>query len=201
MDNADTLGVLRQLERGEISADEADARLNAPPPMIEYDAAPHFDETEIPLWMRRIWVYPLIAGVLVVFFGAWIIATTVHANILWLVLGLPILLAGALLLALAASAHSEHWLYVNIENARKRRRAIRFGIPFPLGLVRLGLWFARFAMPRPRRAKVSTARMKFDAFWENPDDLFNALESELRSGRGMTVDVEDKGERVQVYIV
>ncbi len=200
MENTDALGVLKQLERGEISADEADARLNAPP-QIERDESPHFDESAIPIWIRRIWVYPLIAGVLIVLLGTWIIAATVHANILWFLLGLPMVLSGSLLIALAAGTHSAHWVYVNIENSRKHRRAIRFGIPFPMSLVRLGLWFARFKTPKPRaNVNVSTSRIRFNTFWQDPDEFFGALERELKEGRGITVDVDDKNEHVQVYI-
>jgi hypothetical protein len=201
MDNTGTLGILQQLERGEINADEAETRLTAPPPIARVDAPP-FDPMVIPSWLKQIWVTALIAGVVVVLFGAWIIAATVHTNILWFLLGLPSVLLGSLLIAIGAGAFSGHWLYVNVEESRKRHHTIRFALPFPTGMIRLGLWIARFVQPHPHaRVRVSTSNSKFDALWEDPDEFINALERELREGRGITVDVDAADERVQVYIV
>jgi hypothetical protein len=201
MDNQDALGVLKQLERGEISASEADARLDTPP-FVESEDVSRVGAVEMPTWVRRIWVYPLIGGILTVLLGAWIITATVHANILWLLLGVPIVLLGTLVLAIAAAAYSGHWVYVNIEQSRKRRHTIRFGVPFSMGLLRLGLWIARRTTPNaPAKINVSTSRVKFDALWEDSDAFFAALERELAEGRGITVDVEGKDERVRVYIV
>ncbi len=201
MDNASTLGVLRQLERGEISAREADTRLTAPP-LVERVDAPPFERVQIPAWAERIGIVVLTAGIAIVWFGAWIIAATVRANILWLLFGLPLVLLGSLLLAIGASGFSGHWLYVNVEPSRQHRRAFRFAFPFPIGLLRLGLWIAQWAQPHARaRVRVCTARSKFDAFWDDPDELIDALERELREGRGIAIDVDDNDARVQVYIV
>jgi hypothetical protein len=201
MDNPSTIGVLRQLERGEINAAEADTRLSTPPP-IERVAVPPFDQMQIPTWVRRIAISVLMAGTGGVLLGAWIIAATVRANVLWFLLGLPIVLIGSLVIAIGAGGFSGHWLYVNVEPSRKHHHAIRFALPFPMGLLRFGLWIARFAQPHPRaRVRVSTARSKFDAFWDDPDEFINALERELAEGRGITVDVDDNDERVQVYII
>jgi hypothetical protein len=201
MDNASTLDILRRLERGEISATEADTRLITPSP-VERVAAPPFDAMVIPSWVYRIGVVMLTAGIAIVLFGAWIIAATVHTNPLWFLLGLPLVLLGSLLIAIGAGGFSGHWLYVNVEQSRKHHHAIRFALPFPMGLLRFGLWIARFVQPYPRaRVRVSTARFKFDAFWDDPDELIDTLERELREGRGITVDVDDNNERVQVYIV
>ncbi|MBI4790036.1 MAG: hypothetical protein HY782_23625 [Chloroflexi bacterium] len=200
MDNADTLGVLRQLERGEISAAQADEWLSEPS-AIERDHAPGIEETSAPKWVRRLWFYPLIAGLLIVGLGVWIIIATVHANILWFLFGLPILLLGTLIVAVAAGAESGHWLYVNVNEGGKRRHNIRFGIPFPLGLLRGGLRIAGLFGQHPRmKINVHSHSVKFDA-WTEADAFVTALERELAQGRGVTVDVNDKDERIQVYIV
>jgi len=193
MTNGDTLDVLKKLERGEINVNEADARLNEP--SAEPAAPPKF---EIPTWVRRIWIYPMILGVLTVLLGAWIIAATVNANILWLFVGLPVVLLGSLLLAITATLFSGHWLFVNIEQSRKRRRTIRFGFPFSMGLLRLGMFFAGRTKAR---MNIQTDRANFSAFWDKPDEFLQSIERELREGRGITIDVDDKDERVQVYIV
>ena len=197
MDNSDTLGILQQLERGEINANEADARLNAPTVERNYD--PRFEETDAPSWVRRLWVYPLIAGLLLVGLGAWIIVATVHANILWFLLGLPIVLLGAVVLSIAASARSGHWLYVNVKEAGRRGHTFRFGIPLPLDLARVGLWIARWFVPRTR-FRVGKASRIFDQ-WDDVNEILDVLERELNERRGVMVDVDDNDEHVQVYIV
>ncbi len=197
MDNSDTLGILEQLERGEIDAREADARLNAPRPVIERADAPREDARDVPEWIRRLWVYPLLAGVLLVGFGAWIIVATVHANILWWLLGLPIVLLGSLVLAIAASARSGHWLFVNVKDAE--RHNFRFGIPLPLGLARAALWIARWFVPKSS-FRVGRNRMVFDN-WDDVNAILDAFERELNERRGLTIDVDEDDERVQVYIV
>ena len=49
--NADALGILKQLERGEISVEQADERLNEPPP-VEPDSPP-IPEAGAPAWFTR----------------------------------------------------------------------------------------------------------------------------------------------------
>ena len=199
MDNSDALGILRQLERGEINAHEADARLSAPP-AIERDDEPQFDETDAPNWVRQLWVYPLAAGILIVGVGAWIITATVNANILWFIVGLPIVLLGSFVIAVAASARSGHWMYINVREGGRHRHNVHFGIPFPFGLIRFGLeiaqWFAPYSHIRFRMNRNGTS---FD--WSDAEALIDALERELAANRGVTVDVDDDDNRVQVYIV
>lgn len=196
MEISDTLGVLKQLERGEISAREADARLNTPP--LARLAAPPFDKSELPAWLRWAWSIPLFGGTLIVVFGAWIIAATARANMLWFLLGVPIVLLGSLVIIIGASVFSGHWLYVNVENSRKHRSRVRLAIPFPIGLLRLALWLAPWAI------KLSGNRLRINHAKFDLDDsaaLIAALARELKEGRGLTVDVDDHDERVQVYIV
>lgn len=201
MDESNTLGILKQLERGEINASEAEARLDSPP-KIERDYQPRFDETDAPRWVQQLWVYPLVAGLLLVGFGTWVIVATVHANILWWLLGLPIVLLGALVLAIAASARSGHWMYVNIKHAGRRSHNIRFGVPVPFGLIRFGLWTAQWFGPHPRaHFRVDRHATDFNMDWSDADAFIAALERELTERRGVTVDVDDDDEQVQVYIV
>lgn len=200
MDNADTLGILRQLERGEINAREADARLYAP--RVERTDTPPFDKIDSPNWMRLMWSIPLTLGTLIVVLGTCIIAATVHANILWFLIGIPVVLFGTLLIVLGAGAFSDHWVYVNIEESRHNRHHFRFGIPFPIGLLHLAVWIAPWAFSWSKN-KIHTSHGNFNwnGDWDDPAEIIAALERELKEGRGITVDVDDKNERVQVYIV
>ena len=200
MDNADTLGILRQLERGEINAREADARLDTP--RVERTDTPPYDKIELPEWMRWVWSIPLALGTLIVLFGTWIISATVHTNILWFLIGIPIVLFGTLLIILGAGAFSDHWLYVNVESSRRNKHRIRFGMPFPIGLLHLVAWIAPWAINFSRN-KIRTRQSNFNwnGDWDDPAEIVAALERELKNGHGLTVDVDDKNERVQVYIV
>jgi hypothetical protein len=197
MDNSNTLGILKQLERGEINLNEAEARLNAPLPKIEHDFEPRLDTMDVPDWVRQLWVYPLAVGLLLVCFGGWVIAATANANMLWWLLGLPIVLLGSLVIAIAASARSGHWLYVNVKDAGTHN--IRFGVPLPLGLARAALWVARWFVPMSS-FRAGKNRMGFDD-WDDVTEILAAFERELNERRGITVNVDDDDERVQVYIV
>jgi hypothetical protein len=194
MEQSDTLGILKKLERGEINANEADARLNAPVPGIEHDDEPRF-ETQAPQWVRRLWLYPLVIGLLLVGFGAWVIVATVHANILWWLVGLPIVLLGSFVTALSASAPWGHWLYVSVQDAENH--TIRLGIPLPLGLARMVLWVAPWVVPL-KSLRFGESRVGF-VDWNDITALLDAFERELNERHGIAVQVDDE-ERVQVYI-
>jgi hypothetical protein len=200
MENTDTLGILKKLERGEISASEADAKLTTP--QVEPIDSTPFDRTEMPAWVHTVWSIPLIVGTLIVMFGAWMIAATAHTNLLWFLLGIPLVLFGSLFIVIGASAFSGHWLYVNVEESRRHRHAIRFGMPFPIGLLRLALWIAPWAIKRSRnRIRINHGKFDLSDDWADPVTLLAAFERELKEGRGITIDVDDQNERVQVYIV
>lgn len=183
--NSYTLGVLKELERGKINIEEASARLNAKP--VNADA-PAFNP-KLPRWIRWLRLYTFTSGTVIVLFGAWIIVSTAYSNILWLIVGLPVLLLGALILSLAALFSSMHWLYVHVEQKRGHPKTIRFALPIPFGLIRAALWIAM---------RFNKYNSRFGSFWDDPDELLHALERELKEGRGVSVDVDDKGQRVQL---
>ena len=188
MDNSDTLGILKQLEQGEITAAQADEKLNAPPRVERVDA-PRGEPVRAPAWAQGLWVYAFVAGMIAVGIGAWIIVATVNTNALWFLCGLPIVLIGSFILAFAATMQSAHWVYVNVQSSGRRRHNVRFGIPFPFGLARLGLWIAHRFKPHLRaKVNVQTARAEFDAVWESADEFLNAIERELKANHPLTVD-------------
>jgi hypothetical protein len=205
MDNMDTLGVLQALERGEINVEQAEGQLSGASPVGAFHELPHQDETEYtrpPRWVQRFWVYPLVAGIALVFLGAWIIMATVSANILWFIFGLPIVLLGALITALAAIAQTAHWLYVDVHESGRRRSHIQIALPFSLSFLRAGLWFARPFLRQPRPGfTVHTDKPNLVMDWDDADGFLKALEKELTAGHGMTIDVDDKNAQVRVYLV
>lgn len=199
MNDIDKLGILKQLERGEISAEQAEERFRASPD-VEPDYRPRAEDA--PDWVRRLWIYPLVAGLVIVGAGAWIIAATAGANVLWFVCGLPLVLFGSFVLALAAAATAGHWLYVDIQGRGAHHHNMRFGLPFPLGLVRGVLWLALHLGAHPRAAfRMGGRTVGFDASWAEADALLTELERELAEGHGVTINVDERDERVQVYLV
>jgi len=198
MDNLGTIDILKKLERGEISAHQANERLDAPP--VERIDSPPLDKMELPRWVRAIWYGTLAVGTLIVVFGAWIMAASANTNIFWFLLGVPIVLIGSLVIVIGASAFSGHWLYINVDESRKHRHHIRFGIPFPIGLLKLALWIAPWAI-KQSRLNINHGKFNLNGNWDDPVELLNAFERELTEGRGITIDVNDQNARVQVYIV
>ncbi len=200
MDNAGTLDILKKLEQGEITAREADEKLA---PKVERVAEPPTEKTRAPEWMRRPWLYPFAAGMLGVGIGAWIIASTVNANALWFACGLPVVLLSSFVLVFAAAMQASYWIYIRVQSQGQRQRhQVNFAIPFPFGFALVALGIARRLKPNLRaRMNVETSRVQFAAQWEKAEAFFDAIERELKQGRGVSVDIEDGDERVQVYIV
>lgn len=199
MEDSRTIEILRKLERGDVNVEQANAELNAPP-TVERDYVPRIEETPPPRWMKAIWLYTLISGLVIVGIGAWIIAATVNANVLWLVCGLPILLVGALVLALGADLQAAHWVYVHVARSRSSKRPIRIAVPFPMGIVHFGLAVAKIFKPN-LHVNFSKRGKGFNANWNDIEEFLQEVERSLTKEGGMTVDVDDKGERVQVHIV
>jgi hypothetical protein len=94
-----------------------------------------------------------------------------------------------------------HWVYINVEQAHGHPKSFRFAFPLPFGLVRAGLWFAaRFVKSAPRgRVGFHARNWRWDMIWENMNGFLNALERESKEGRGISVNFDDKGQRVQLY--
>ncbi len=199
MEDSRTLEILKQLERGELDAEQANARLNEPP-TVERDYVPRIEETQAPRWMRAIWIYLLLSGFAITGMGVWIITATVNANILWLLCGLPILVFGALILALGADLQSAHWVYVHVAQSRKGNRPIRIAVPFPMGLIRFGMEVAKIFKPN-LRIKFGKHGAGFNASWKDIEEFMRDIESALSKDGGISVGVDDQGERVQVRIV
>ncbi len=195
------LKVLQMVQNGRLSAAEAEELLAAmesaeeAPPAAEVAAAPPpaaaVDEPAPPAgppasW-RRIWVYPLIAGfLLLIAAGIWTGSLIRGGEALgWLACAIPLLLLGALLATLAWWSSTARWLHLYVRDPEK---TIRFSMPLPLHLAAAVLRVARRWSPKLRDTGV--------------DELILALAEVDTQGQVLSVEVneEEDGEEVRVYI-
>jgi hypothetical protein len=107
---------------------------------------------------------------------------------------LPLLLLGALVVWLAENARSGHWVYVDVNEKRgPKAQHIRVVTPLPIGLTRLALWVARRFTPKLDRT-LNEKGIDIDA-------VLTALDHGLADDQGISVEVDDEGSEVKVYIV
>jgi hypothetical protein len=189
------LQILHMLEAGQIDADEAAALLAA----LDTDG-PEVVEEEVVLppepgpaprpgeqW-ARFWVYPLMAGGVVLIVGALVMGLVYSADAArgWLVCGWLPMILGCVVILLAWWSRNARWLHLRISEGGRRK--IAFSFPLPLGLAAWGLRVAQPLVPQLRETGV--------------DDLIIALRDNLSGDEPLFVDVqnEEEGERVQVYI-
>lgn len=193
------LQILKMLESGQIDADQAEALLSAldaaPPEEVEEGATPlpAAQEPSPPAprsgeqW-ARFWVYPLMAGGVVLIVGALVMGLVYSTDAArgWLVCGWLPMILGFVVILLAWWSRNARWLHLRISEGGKRKMA--FSFPLPLGLAAWALRFAQPFVPQLRETGV--------------DDLVIALRDSVSSDEPFFVDVQDdeKGERVQVYL-
>ena len=187
------LQILKMLEAGRISAEEAATLLaaletgegDAPAEMAALQ--PESIERQENPW-ARFWIYPLMAGALVLLVGALVIgwASAIDAARGWLVCGWLPLLLGLSVVLLAWWARNATWLHVRVSEGGRRK--VAFSFPVPLALAAWGIRVAQPFVPQLRDTGV--------------DDLIVALRDSTSEGEPFFIDVEDdeEGERVQVYI-
>jgi hypothetical protein len=196
MDNA-YLKILQMIQGGVISAEEGARLLDAlepgpqPAGQPEGETSPGGDETAAapvgpPSWARWIWVYPLAAGL-----GLLAIAGIVTGLMMregrqlgWLICTLPLMILGALVMALAWWSRSARWLHVRVRDGEKR---INISLPLPLRLAAWGVRVARPWVPQLQDTAV--------------DELILSLaEADSREGI-LAVEVnEGADEQVRVYL-
>ena len=187
------LQILKMVEAGRISAEEAATLLAAletssnEPPAESVAAQPAPIERQGKPW-AGFWIFPLMAGTVVLLLGALVIAWVYASDAArgWLVCGwLPLLLGFAVVL-LAWWARNASWMHVRIREGGKRKLA--FSFPLPLALTAWGIRVAQPFVPQLRETGV--------------DDLIVALRDSTSRGEPFFVEVQDdeEGESVQVYI-
>lgn len=196
--------VLKMVEEGKISADEAMKLIKALEAasgeddieVIETQAdpdqgrgsAPEFEEVKARA--RRFALIPLGIGVVfTVLASYWLYLLVQNANYgFWFVCAWFPLLLGVFLLALSGGGLNGRWLYLNVDQEPgERPQHITLGFPIPVGL--LGWLLRNFGhyvrgMDRRRVDDILTLLATTDAH----DPLI------------VNVDEGERGERVQVYI-
>ena len=196
--NQDRMQILKRVEAGGISAEEAVRQLNAlgqaPSDAVEPDtfrpeperaaSAPPLD---VPKDLAEFWRYLLYVGVGQVVLGAILLYVVygARASGWWAVLGWPLFVFGVLVTAVAWWLRTARWLHVRVTG--RERVAISF--PFPLKLAAWAVKIARPFVPRLQETGV--------------DEIIMGLDDTLKqSGPPLYVDVSDdeRGEHVQVYI-
>lgn len=195
---SERLEILKMVEMGQIDAKDAALLLSAlkeSQPVEEADgtlaeAPSPVREPPEPMETRwaRFWIYPLMAGGVMLLFGALVVALVSLTGGAWgwLLCGWPLLLLGLLVFGLALWSRSATWMHLRISEGGKRKMALSF--PVPLGLAAWALRIAQPFVPQLRDTGV--------------DEVILAVRDSASKGEPLYIDVQDDedGERVELYL-
>jgi len=190
--------ILAMVENGRITPEEAAHLLellpenSSPDPEsapVERSASetPTDDEGE---WVRRrlYWAYLLAAGVIVMLVGGAVLTATStrgRASLgTWLCGWLPLFL-GLSIATVAAWSRTARWVLLRV---RDRESALSLGFPLPLRFSAAVLGVARRLIPRLRETRIDEAILSLRDGLEDDQPII------------ITVDDEEEGEHVQIYI-
>jgi hypothetical protein len=187
--------ILRRVEAGEISAEEAVRQLNALGQATQAEAEPQVAQPEppastspdVPKGLAEFWRYPLYVGVGHIVLGAVLLYAVYGASAsgLWAVCGWPLFALGVMITAAAWWLRTARWIHVRVSG----RENIAISLPLPLKLTAWVVKIARPFVPRLRDTGV--------------DEVIMGLGDALKEGnQPLYVDVNDdeEGEHVQIYI-
>lgn len=188
------LAILKMLETGRIDAGGAATLLAAldtePAQASEQPEAPRPERYEgPPAHWARFWIYPLMAGLVVLILSVVVIAIASAAGAAagWILCcGWLPLFAGLTVVILAVWTRQAKWMHLRI--TEEGRRKIAFSFPMPLTLA---AWALRIAQPFvPELGDTGV------------DELILAMRDSATGDEPIFIDVQDdeQGERVQVYI-
>lgn len=207
--NPEWLDVLKKVQSGELSVDEAANRLSmmdepqaeqaAPPSLTPLPAPepqwgtvpPVVEETEPDLgWWKNAWMVPFWVGTGIFILGAAIMAWAYSASPanpnFWFFCSWVPMLLGLLVLFLGWWSRQARWVHVRVQDADGSK--VNISMPLPL---RLAGWFLRVfgpMIPAVKEQKLDFLPEIFDAVSQTRDPIW--------------VDVDDEdGDRVKVYIV
>ncbi len=205
MSAEEKMEILKMVEEGKITADEAEKLLEA----LEADDAdfqedafeaeasqnPASESDEnlnaIADKVRGFWQIPLWIGILITLFsGLWMQSTIQSSGFgFWFYCAWIPLFLGVLIIALVAGGRKSHWLFVSIKQAPgESPQHISFGFPLPLSFA---AWILRsFGRFIPEIENIKGVDAILETLAETP--VGDAM---------LIVDVkEDDGEEVQVFV-
>jgi hypothetical protein len=193
MREEERLQILNMLQAGQIGAEEAARLLSALEEPQEGAPVETLPPTSKPAERResrraRFWIYPMMAGGVVVLLGA-LVTGLVYATGTargWLLCGWLPMLLGLTVMVLAVWTRRAAWLHLRISEGGRRKMAFSFPLPLTLAA-----WAVRIAQPFVPQLQESGV-----------DDLIIALRESTGRGEPFYIDVQDndEGERVEVYI-
>ena len=136
----------------------------------------------------RFWIYPLMAGGIVLILGAFIMALVYSTSAApgWRVCGWLPMILGLGVMLIAWWTRSATWLHLRVREEDGRK--VAFSFPLPLTLA---AWVLRLAQPFVPQLKDTGV-----------DDLIIALRQGKSRNEPLLINVEDdeKGESVEIYI-
>jgi len=136
----------------------------------------------------RFWIYPLMAGGVVLILGALIMGLVYSTGAArgWRVCGWLPMILGLGVMLIAWWTRSATWLHLRV--SEEDGRNVAFSFPLPLTLA---AWALRMAQPFVPQLKDTGV-----------DDLIIALRQGKSRNEPLFIDVEDdeKGEKVEIYI-
>ncbi len=196
------LRILEMVRAGEISPEQA-VTLFAALESTEAEQAPAValleeevttatsppPEIQASRW-ARFWIYPMMAGGVVLILGALLMALVYATDAArgWLVCGwLPMLLGLGVLLA-ALWSRQATWLHLRVSEGPGGRQKMAFSFPLPLTLAAWGIRIAQPFVPQLQDTGV--------------DEVILALRESRKRSEPLFIDVQDEedGEQVQIYI-
>lgn len=137
---------------------------------------------------RRLWIIPLVAGILITVAGAYWMYTSLQSSGLgfWFYCAwLPFLL-GVAVIALGFDSRTSRWIYVDVHQ-KPGDSPERIVVTFPLSPVTWLVSLVRNYIPAEQKGAA--------------DSILNAIFRSTKSSEPMFVDVhDDDGEHIQVYI-
>jgi len=175
---SELLAALNTAEAQELQTEEAGSAMspNLPPAELRENR-----------W-ARFWIYPLMAGGVVLILGALIMGLVYSTGAArgWRVCGWLPMILGLGVMLIAWWTRSATWLHLRV--SEEDGHNVAFSFPLPLTLA---AWVLRLAQPFVPQLKDTGV-----------DDLIIALRQGKSRNEPLFIDVEDdeKGERVEIYI-
>ncbi len=179
------LQILELIETGEIGVEEGVRQLEA---LTETVESPALVSAPRPALVRWLWQGAFWIGVALLAWGGWLLGSSYTSEaaaagrLIW---AWVVFVLGVLGVMLGWWLQQARWLYVRVRQHDGPNITLAF--PLPLGLVAWGLRIAQLFVPQLKGAGV--------------DDLFLAMQDELRDGHPFVVEIDEgkDGEQVQVY--